>query len=86
MTMHYDLPGKFVLFDINQSILNRFVHERVHTGDEKVDGAQQRVSVFGQTLLGFSVVTELLLKNRVKTILSEFCLFGTIFLSGFIII
>lgn len=67
---HY-IPGKFILFDINQGVFNGFVHECVHTGDEKVDGAQQCLSVFGQKLLGLSVVTKLLLKNRVKQVLGN---------------
>ena len=65
--MHY-LPGKFILFDINHGVFDCFVHECVHTADEKVDGTQQCLSIFGQKLLGVSVVTKLLLKKRVKLI------------------
>ena len=60
------LPGKFILLDINQGVFDCFVHECVHAGDEKVDGTQQRLSIFGQKLLGVSVVTKLLLKKRDK--------------------
>lgn len=57
------LPCSFILFDIDHGVFDCFVHERVHTGDEEVDGSQQRLSVFGQQLLGFSVVSKLLLKR-----------------------
>lgn len=63
MILHY-LPGKFILFDINQGVFDCFVHECVHAADEKVDGAQQRLPIFGQKLLGVSVVTKLLLKKQ----------------------
>lgn len=58
------LPGKFILFDIKHGIFDCFVHECVNTGDEKVDCTQQRLSIFGQKLLGVCVVTKLLLKNK----------------------
>lgn len=66
------LPCSFILFDIDHGVFDCFVHERVHTGDEEVDGSQQRLSVFGQQLLGFSVVSKLLLK-RTGTIICVYC-------------
>lgn len=57
-------PGSFILLDVEQGVLDRFVHQRVHTGDEEVDCAQQRFPIFGQKLLSVSVVTKLLLKNQ----------------------
>lgn len=61
--MHY-LPGKLILLDIMHGVFNCFVHQCINTGDEKVNCTKQRFSVFGQKLLGVSVVAKLLLKNK----------------------
>lgn len=60
----YYLPCKLILFDINHGVFDCFVHKCVYTGDEKVDSTQQCLSIFGQKLLGVSIVTKLLLNNR----------------------
>ena len=60
------LPGYFILFDRNHGVIDCFVHECVHTGDEEGDGTQQGLSIFGQKLLGFSIETKLLLKDTIK--------------------
>lgn len=52
------------MFDIEHGVFDCFVHECVNTGDEKVDCTQQCLSIFGQKLLGVSVVTKFLLKSR----------------------
>lgn len=62
----YALPGYFILFNINHGVFDCLVHKRVHTGDEEVDGTQQCLSIFGQKLLGVSIVTKLLLKKTIK--------------------
>lgn len=36
----FSLPGSFILFDVNHSVLNCFVHQCVHTGNEEVDSSQ----------------------------------------------
>lgn len=57
-------PGKFILLDVQHGVLNGFVHERVNAGDKKVDCSKQRLSIFGQQLLGVSVVPKLLLQDK----------------------
>lgn len=60
----YYLPGKFILLDIKHCVFDRFVHECLNAADEEVDCTQQCLSIFGQKLLGVSIVTKLLLKNK----------------------
>lgn len=68
MITHH-LPGNFILFDIKHGIFDCFVHECVNTGDEKGDCSKQCLSIFGQKLLGVSIVTKLLLKEKILHIL-----------------
>lgn len=60
----YFIPGKLILLNIKHGVFNRFVHQRVHAGDEEVDGTEQRLSIFGQELLGVSIVAKLILKAK----------------------
>lgn len=60
----YYLPGKLILLNIKHGVFNCFVHKRIHTGNEEVDCAKQCLSIFGQELLGVSVVTKLILKVK----------------------
>lgn len=58
------IPGKLILLNIKHGVFNRFVHQRVHAGDEVVDCTEQRLSIFGQELLGVSIVAKLILKAK----------------------
>lgn len=58
------IPGKLILLNIKHGVFNRLVHQRVHAGDEEVDSTQQRLSIFGQELLGVSIVAKLILKAK----------------------
>lgn len=61
-----DLPGKLILLDVKHGVFNRFVHERVHAGDEENNRTKQRLSIFGQKLLGVSIVTKLILGVKLE--------------------
>lgn len=58
------VPGKLILLNIKHGVFNRFVHQRVHAGDEVGDRTEQRLSIFGQELLGVSIVAKLILKAK----------------------
>lgn len=58
------IPGKLILLNIKHGVFNRFVHQGVHAGDEVVDCPKQRLSIFGQELLGVSIVAKLILKAK----------------------
>lgn len=60
----YHLPGNLILLDIKHGVFNRFVHKRIHAGDEEINCAKQRLSIFGQKLLGVSIVTKLILEAK----------------------
>lgn len=62
----YHLPGKLILLDIKHGVFNRFVHKRSHAGDEEINRTKQRRSIFGQKLLGVSVVTKLILGVKLE--------------------
>lgn len=67
--MSYYQPGKFILLDIEHGVFDCFVHKSINTGDEKVDCTEQCLSIFGQKLLGVSIVTKLLLKDKCHKVL-----------------
>lgn len=56
-------PGQFILFDIDHGVFDRFVYQRVHAGDEEIDGTQQGLPISGQKFLCLRIVAKLLLKN-----------------------
>lgn len=56
------LPGKLILLDIKHGVFNSFVYKRIHAGDEEINCTKQRLSIFGQKLLGVSIVAKLILK------------------------
>lgn len=60
----YYLPGKLILLDIKHGVFNCFVHKRIHAGDEEINCTKQRLTIFGQKLLGVSIVTKLILEVK----------------------
>lgn len=58
------LPGKLVLLDVEHGVFNRLVHKRIHAGYEELNCTKQRLSIFGQKLLGVSIVTKLILEVK----------------------
>lgn len=55
----------------HQSILHGFIDQRVHTGDEEVDGTKQRLAVFTQQLLRFCIIPKLILKEKITYVTSR---------------